>query len=257
MNGFCSLASGSKGNALYFGTEKTKVLIDAGLSLKTIKAKLENLNVSIDSIDAILITHEHSDHIKGLEQLVKQYDIPIIANHETARAICQMIPLKPRFKIFSTGEKFTFGDIDFKSFSIQHDTIDPVGFLIQSGQFKLGLCTDLGCVTSHVIQSLKGLDYLFIESNHNIDMVHASSRPDVYKQRVLSRLGHLCNEDAAKVIEHVYHEGLKRVFLAHLSEECNNPTVAYETVKNYLNEKNIELKLSIAYQETGSESILF
>jgi phosphoribosyl 1,2-cyclic phosphodiesterase len=255
MKGFCTLASGSKGNSLYFGSDKTRVLIDVGLSVKALKDKLEEIQVPIDSIDAVLITHEHSDHIKGLEQFVKQYDVPVIANHETAKAICDLIKVKPRFKIFCTGEQFQFNDLVFKPFSVQHDTIDPVGFILQLEKFKLGLCTDLGCVTSTILHALKELDYLILEANHKIDLVHASSRPDVYKQRVLSRLGHLSNDMTAKVIESVYHQGLKKVFLAHLSEECNTPEIALEMVKTYLDEKEIQMQLQIAHQEQISEFI--
>ena len=249
MKGFCTLASGSKGNALFFKSEKSRILVDCGLSVKVLKDKLESIGEDIASLDALLITHEHSDHIKGLEQLVKLYDIPVIANHETAKAICELINIKPRFKIFCTGEPFQFQDLSFKPFSIQHDTVDPCGFVIETAKMKLGLCTDLGCVTSTVLNSLKSLDYLIIEANHKVDLVYASSRPEVYKQRVLSKLGHLRNEDAAFVLESVYHPGLKKAFLAHLSEECNEKSIAFDTVQNHLLEKGIQLNLEIAQQE--------
>ena len=252
MKGFYTLASGSKGNCLYFGTKKTKILVDVGLSLKQIKEKLECINVSLDSIDAIFITHEHSDHIKGLEQFVKLYDIPVIANHETAKAICQINKIKPKFKIFCTGEKFQFQDILAHPFSIQHDTVDPVGFILENEKFKLGICTDLGCTTTSIVHALKNLDAFIVEANHKEELVYASSRPEVYKQRVLSKLGHLSNESSAGLIEQVYHSGLKKIFLAHLSEECNHPSIAMDTVKNYLFEKGINIPIEIAYQDSSS-----
>jgi phosphoribosyl 1,2-cyclic phosphodiesterase len=257
MKGFCTLASGSKGNSLYFGTDKTKILVDVGLSVKTLKEKLENKQVELENIDAIFITHEHSDHIKGLEQIVKLYDIPVIANHETAKAICSLIDIKPRFKIFCTGENFSFQDLTFKPFSIQHDTVDPVGFIIEANKMKLGLCTDLGCVTTTVLNALRNLDFLILEANHKVDLVHASSRPDVYKQRVLSRLGHLSNDESAKLISSVYHPGLKKVFLAHLSEECNTPTIAMETIRSHLDQAGIDLPLEIAFQDKHSSWVSY
>ncbi len=255
MKGFCTLASGSKGNVFYLKTERTKILIDVGLSLKNIKEKLAVLNSEISEIEAILITHEHSDHIKGLEQIIKNFDIPIITNHETAKAICDLVSIKPKFKIFCTGEPFLFQDIEFKPFSVQHDTADPVGFILQNQKLKIGLCTDLGCMTSSILHQLKKLDYLILESNHDVDLVHASSRPDVYKQRVLSRVGHLSNLEAAKTIETIYHHGLKKVFLAHLSEECNRHELALSQVKAHLLEKGIQLDLEIASQDQHSTFI--
>ncbi len=252
MNGFCTLASGSKGNALFFKSKKSRILVDCGLSVKVLKEKLESIGEDLGSVDAILITHEHSDHIKGLEQLVKLYDVPVITNHETAKSICSLIQIKPRFKIFCTGEPFSFQDLNFHPFSIQHDTVDPCGFVIESEKMRLGLCTDLGCVTSTVLNALKRLDYLIIEANHQVDLVYASSRPDVYKQRVLSKIGHLKNEDAALVLETVYHHGLKKAFLAHLSEECNEKSIAMQTVQEHLLGKGIDLNLEIAHQESVS-----
>lgn len=252
MKGFCTLASGSKGNSLFFATDKTKILVDCGLSVKVLKEKLESINVPIETIQAVFVTHEHSDHIKGLEQLVKLYDLPVITNHETAKAIMDTIDIKPKFKIFCTGEKFSFGDLNCKSFSIQHDTVDPVGFVIEANNMKLGICTDLGCITSSVLHALKELDYLVLEANHQIDLVHASSRPAVYKQRVLSRVGHLCNQDAAKTIASVMHPGLKKVFLAHLSDECNQKQIALDEVGSYLESLNIKMPLELALQEACS-----
>lgn len=252
MKGFCTLASGSKGNSLYFASNKTKILVDCGLSVKVLKEKLESINVPIETIQAVFITHEHSDHIKGLEQLVKYYDLPVIANHETAKAIMSTISVKPKFKIFCTGETFSFGDLSCKSFSIQHDTIDPVGFIIEANKMKLGICTDLGCTTSSVLQALKQLDYLILEANHQVDLVHASSRPMVYKQRVLSKIGHLSNQDAAKTIASINHPGLKKVFLAHLSEECNQKQIALDEVSDYLRSVDLQVPLELSVQEACS-----
>jgi phosphoribosyl 1,2-cyclic phosphodiesterase len=255
MIGFCPLASGSKVNCIYLGTSQTKILIDAGLSGRILINKLNEIGVSINEIDAILITHEHSDHILGLKVLAAQYKIPILANSDTAKGIASYLKYIPKFKIFATGESFEFGDLEIHPFSVQHDTPDPVAFIIKAHDYKIGFCTDLGFVTTLVEQRLKGCDYLYIEANHTPSMVHASARPMIYKQRVLSRQGHLSNEECALLIEKILHDKLKKIYLAHLSEECNAPEVALRTVKEVIGSRNIEL--TIAHQEKVSSPTLF
>jgi phosphoribosyl 1,2-cyclic phosphodiesterase len=257
MIGFCPLASGSKGNCVYLGTANTKVLIDAGISAKAIKARLEEINVDLGDIDAILITHEHNDHIQGLRVLAYKLGIPILANQETAKGIVGIFNDCPKFKIFSTGETFHFGDLEVHPFSIQHDTLDPVAFTIKFDGLKLGFCTDLGFVTSLVQSQLRDCDYLYLESNHQPSMVHASSRPMVYKQRVLGRSGHLSNEECGLLLSHVHHPKLKHVHLAHLSSECNSPETAIEIVKGILKNHGIDLELTVAPQERISKAIYF
>jgi phosphoribosyl 1,2-cyclic phosphodiesterase len=257
MKGFCPLASGSKGNCIYLGTEKTKILIDAGISAKMTAERLLEIGVKLEEIEAILITHEHTDHIKGLTALACRMRIPVFANSETAKAICGILNEVPKFKIFSTGEPFEFGDLEIHPFSIQHDTLDPVAFAIKTMGLKLGFCTDLGFVTSLVTHALQGCDYLYLEANHEPSMVHASARPMIYKQRVLSRQGHLSNEECATLLAHILHEHLKHVHLAHLSSECNAPEVALKMVQEKMREKGRELACSIAYQDKISKPVHF
>lgn len=257
MKGFCPLASGSKGNCTYLGTSQTKILIDAGLSAKAIKARLESINVDISEIDAILITHEHSDHIQGLKVLAYKMGIPVFANAETAKGIVEHFHDCPKFKIFSTGETFEFGDFEIHPFSIQHDTLDPVAFTIRTGDLKLGFCTDLGFATTLVQNQLRHCDYMVLEANHQPSMVHASARPMIYKQRVLSRSGHLSNEACGKLLASVAHPQLKHVHLAHLSSECNSPEVALSVVREILQEHGIQLDLCVAPQEMVSKAIFF
>jgi phosphoribosyl 1,2-cyclic phosphodiesterase len=256
MIGFCPLASGSKGNCIYVGTTKTKILIDAGLSAKAIKERLALLHVDLAQIDAILVTHEHTDHIKGLGVLGRM-GIPIFANSDTAKAIVSILHEYPKFKIFSTGESFAFGEIQVHPFSVQHDAIDPVAFTIQVENLKLGFCADLGFVTSLVQHQLKECDYLYLEANHQPSMVHASSRPMIYKQRVLGRQGHLSNEECASLLTSVFHEGLKHVHLAHLSSECNAPDLALKIVQEALARNAMRTEVSIAHQDQISQAILF
>ncbi len=256
MKGFCPLASGSKGNALYVGTKHTKVLIDAGLSARMIKKKLEEINVDLADIDAIVITHEHSDHIRGLAILGCKMGIPVFANSDTARAIYESIGDAPKFKIFSTGETFEFGDIAFDPFSIQHDAMDPVGFILRLNSIKLGICADLGFATSLVVSKLQECDYLYLEANHQVEMVHSCPRPAIYKQRVLGRLGHLSNAQAAELLEQILHPKLKAVYLAHLSSECNVPELAKKLIQEMLQKQNAKVEVSIAHQDQISRQII-
>ncbi len=243
LEGFCSLASGSKGNATYVGTRGVKILIDAGINFKHLDLRLKEIGVSIEDIDAVLVSHEHSDHIKGLELLSKKFAIPIFANVETAKGITAAFDHRPKFKIFSTGESFHFGDIEIMPFSVQHDTLDPVAFTLEYSGYRLGICTDLGFATSLVKAHLSDLDALILEANHDEGMVHASSRPQVYKERVLGRQGHLSNHASAELLEAVYSTRLQQVFLAHLSSECNHPKVALETIQNRLGAKPLTIEV--------------
>ena len=257
MFGFCPLASGSKGNSIFIGTKKTRVLIDFGLSFTALEKRLSEIGVGIETIDAVLVTHEHTDHIQGLVSLTKKLGIPILANGETAKGICSVLGMRPKFKIFTTGENFQFGDLDVHPFSIPHDTLDPVGFSVHVEHLKLGFCADLGHTTSLIQKVLEGCDYLYLEANHQPSMVHACNRPSIYKERVLGKQGHLSNEACASFLSSVYHAGLKHVHLAHLSSECNTPELALKIVGETLLAKGQKVDLSIAFQEKISREILF
>lgn len=257
MFGFCPLASGSKGNCLYVGSQSTRVLIDAGISASLIYERLAEIGVDPKTIQAILVTHEHSDHIKGLAVLASQLKIPVLANAETAKGICAALGERPKFKIFTTGESFQFGDLHVHPFSIPHDTLDPVGFTFQIGSLKLGICADIGHITSLVRKHLENCDYLYIEANHQPSMVHASARPQYLKQRILGKQGHLSNEDCATLLTQIHHPGLKHVHLAHLSGECNAEEVVLKIVGEALSSKNQLVDLSIAYQDRISKPIGF
>ena len=255
MIGFCILSSGSKGNATYIESPQTKLLLDCGINYKQLTLKLKEIERSPDDIDAILVSHEHSDHIKGIEKLAKDHDIPIFANSGTIKEMLKEFSTRPRFKVFTTGETFEYKDMVIRPFSIQHDTVDPVAFTIEMEGIKLGFCTDLGFATSYTEQELKGCNYLVLEANHEVDLVHASSRPAVYKERVLSRMGHLSNDQCADLLARIYHEGLEEVFLAHLSEECNQPDIALSKIATYLKQRAIDLPLSIAHQHQITPSL--
>ncbi|MBS0629758.1 MAG: MBL fold metallo-hydrolase [Verrucomicrobia bacterium] len=255
MKGFCPLASGSKGNAIFVGTEQTKVVIDAGISARQLEKRLAEINVDLSDIDAIVVTHEHTDHINGLATLGCKMGFPVFANSDTARAIYEILGDAPKFKIFSTGEKFEFGDLEFDPFSIQHDAADPVGFIIRMGMTKIGVCADLGFASSLVTSKLQNCDYLYLEANHQVSMVHSSTRPAVYKQRVLGRLGHLSNDQCAELLKEIMHPKLKHLYLAHLSSECNTPEVAKMVISSMLEELDAHVEVSIAHQDTVSYAL--
>jgi len=253
MKGYCPLASGSKGNCLLFASSQTKILIDAGISARMTEQRLATLGITLGEIDAILLTHEHGDHIAGLKVLALKYGIPLLANHETAKGVVDALHDCPKFKIFTTGETFEFRDLEIHPFSIQHDTPDPVAFTIRSEGYKYGFCTDIGFATSQVESCLRDCDFLVLEANHQISMVHSSHRPYVYKQRVLSRSGHLSNEEAGTLLSKIAHPGLKQVHLAHLSSECNHPDTALGVIQDILDRYGIDLNLAIAFQDRVSD----
>lgn len=255
MYGFCPLASGSKGNSIFFASRTTRILIDAGIRTKTIFERLAEIDVDPYSLQAILITHEHTDHILGLSLLAQKLNIPVFANADTAKGIVDVLKMRPRFKIFATGEPFCFGDLEIHPFSVPHDTLDPVAFSIQTNGLKIGFCTDLGHATSLIRKHLENCDFLYVEANHEPSMVYACARPQVYKTRVLGKQGHLSNEQCGKLLSAIYHPGLKHVHLAHLSSECNAHELAIEVVKRGLEGK--ELALTIAYQDRISKAVYF
>jgi phosphoribosyl 1,2-cyclic phosphodiesterase len=257
MFGFLPFASGSKGNCLFVGGKKTRILIDAGLSFSLTMERLQEALIDPKTIQAILVTHEHSDHISGLANLAYKLSIPVLANAETAKGICAALRERPKFKIFTTGESFQFGDLHVQPFSIPHDTFDPVAFTIQTDGIKLGICADLGHVTSLIKKQMEKCDFLYLEANHEPSMVHASNRPQMLKTRILGKQGHLSNQQCAELLISVFHSKLKHVHLAHLSGECNTKEKALEVIGEALKAHKHSVELSIAHQEKASKPIFF
>ncbi|BAE80898.1 metal dependent hydrolase of the beta-lactamase superfamily I [Chlamydia felis Fe/C-56] len=232
MKGFFPLASGSKGNCAYLGTDSCKILIDLGISKQQVTQGLLSMNVHPEDIHAIFVSHEHSDHISGIKSFIKAYNTPIICNLETARSICQLLDVHPTFKIFSTGTIFSFCDLKIQTFNLPHDAVDPVGFIFYYRGEKLGFCSDLGWVTSWIAHELYDCDYLLIEANHDPELVRQSSRPDIYKKRVLSKLGHISNHECGELLQKILTPKIKKIYLAHLSSESNTPELALSTVSS-------------------------
>ncbi len=243
MEGFCSLGSGSKGNMTVLRGSKSIYLVDAGFSLKKTTELLAKIDIDLKNVQGILITHDHHDHIVGLEAITNQYDIPIYANCETAKVLHETLPKRPKFKIFENGVSFHLDEFTVYPFSIPHDTVDPVAYTFSWKDKKLGICTDIGFATPLAIRALKGCTHLLIEANHEVSLVHACNRPAVYKRRVLSKQGHLSNEESRSLIDALLHEDLELIALAHLSQECNAPEIALKAMSG------ITVPIHVLHQE--------
>lgn len=239
----CSIASGSSGNCIYLGTDDTKILIDCGLSGKRIAQGLNSIGINPQDIDAILVTHEHIDHINGVGVMSRRYDIPIYANSCTWKAMDKKIgEIKDKnIKVFDNLKPFDLGNIDIKPYSIPHDAANPVGYCFFSGGKKVALATDLGHVTDEIKSNLFDSDLLVLESNHDVEMLKMGSYPWPLKQRILGENGHLSNDTAGIIISELVENNVSKVILAHLSKENNFPELAYQTVFNILTERGIRV----------------
>lgn len=247
---FCSLYSGSSGNCSIVITNNTRILIDAGESSKKIVEALKQINIEPSSIDAILITHEHSDHIKGLGIFSKNYNIPVYANSETWAAMSKQKEKieQNNIKLFSFN-KFTIGDVEINPFPIPHDAANPCGFSIIHENKKMSIATDIGHINQEIINNLTNSSFLLLEANYEPEILKCSSYPYMLKERIKGPNGHLSNTDAGKAISYLMDYGLKDVMLGHLSKENNFPELAYKTVVEELMNKNINensVNLSVA-----------
>ncbi len=229
------LASGSSGNATLVRSESATLLVDAGLSARQLTERLIQCNVSPSEISAILITHEHSDHVKGLPQWCKQHGTPIYCNRHTATLLRTKTITHHAWTIFETGSSFSLNDLTVQTFSIPHDAVDPVGFVLREKKCSFGFVTDLGYATRLVVDSLQGLDGLLLEANYDEELLQQDSkRPWSVKQRIASRHGHLSNSAAAGLLEQILHEKLQHVALGHLSADCNKEVLALEAMDRIL-----------------------
>lgn len=231
----CSIASGSSGNCIYIGSEENHILIDAGISGKRVEAGLHDLELSGKDLGGILITHEHSDHIKGLGVLARKYQVPIYATPGTIAGIKGTGNLgiidSDLFVEIAPDREFAVGDLNISPFRVSHDAAEPVAYRVQCGGKSMAVATDLGVYTDYTIDKLKGLDVLLLEANHDIHMLEVGGYPYYLKRRILGERGHLSNESAGKLLCRVLHDNLRTVLLGHLSRENNYAELAYETVK--------------------------
>jgi len=244
---FCSLYSGSSGNSIFLGCDSTKVLIDAGLSAVRILDALSSIGEKPYELDAILISHEHSDHIKGAGIMSRRFNIPIYANENTWEAMKPFlgpVDLK-NIAFFHTGREFAVGEILVNTFPIPHDACEPVGYSFYAGDKKLTVATDIGHINTGLLGCLENSDLLLLESNHDLEMLRTGPYPWYLKKRIAGNYGHLSNDAAGKVIAHMAGKGTKRFLLGHLSKENNFPELAYRTVCNALYEKSIRVGTDI------------
>lgn len=235
------LASGSSGNAIYVESDTTKLLVDCGLTGKKTEGLLKQINRKPEELDAILVSHEHSDHIKGVGIMARKYNLDIYANEKTWHAMDKKIgKVKTEQKyLFNTEETKTIGNIDIFSFGISHDAIDPQFYMFQKNNKQFVILTDTGYVSDRMRGMLRNADAYLIESNHDISMLRMGRYPWHLKQRILSDKGHLSNEDGALALTDMIGDKTKRIYLGHLSKENNMKVIANDTVKEVLVRKDM------------------
>lgn len=225
------LASGSSGNCALLETPTTRVLVDAGVSSRKIVQRLEVLGVKAEQIDAVLLTHEHSDHASAVGVWARRYKTPIYANRLTAEALSADAK-GVEWRLFSTGAEFQLGVLKVQSFAIPHDAAEPVGFVFKHEEHSVGFLTDLGVATKMVLERVRPVHTLVLEANHDEKLLQDDTRrPWAIKQRIFSRHGHLSNAAAAEVLAEIAGGNLRRAVLGHLSEDCNTPDLALRTVR--------------------------
>ena len=240
---FCSLYGGSSGNCLFVATKNTKVLIDCGTSCKKIWEGLASIDSSIEDIDAILVTHEHSDHVQSLGMISKKFDIPVYSNIETWNAMEKQKEKisEHNIKYFKNDEDFLLKDLNIHPFSTPHDAANPCGFNIHNGKKKLSIATDLGHMNNNIFKNLENSSFILLESNYEPEVLKASNYPFYLKRRIAGPNGHLSNEDAGKTISKLMKKNLKHVLLGHLSKENNFPELAYKSVVDELIHNNSDI----------------
>ena len=241
----CTLVSGSKGNSTYVSDGTTSILIDAGLSGSEIQRRLNSRNLTAEHLDAIVVSHEHSDHIKAVGVLSRRFGLPVYINRNAQNILMQLGRIE-QLRMFECGTTFPINKLMIHPFSISHDAADPVGFTIGQNGTKIGIATDLGIVTSMVKEHLKSCSLLILESNHDPDMLANGPYPWPLKQRIKSRTGHLSNVDSKNLLQELQHDKLEHVILAHLSETNNTPRKAYEEAAKVL--ARSKTRLTVAEQ---------
>ncbi|MBE7058308.1 MAG: MBL fold metallo-hydrolase [Ruminococcaceae bacterium] len=255
---FCSLYSGSSGNSIYFGTEQTHILIDAGVSGARITKALQAIDVKPEAVGAILITHEHSDHTIGAGIFSRKYGVPIYAREKTWKAMRRDLgKLADENIVIIDKENFTVGDVKVCNYSIPHDAADPVAYTFYTNNKKVAIATDIGCITEDICKNVLGSDIALIESNHDIRMLQNSRYPWHLKQRILSDHGHLSNAGAAAFITELAKSGTRHIYMGHLSRENNYPELVMNTAKCALSQCGFDVEkdvhICVASREHYSE----
>jgi phosphoribosyl 1,2-cyclic phosphodiesterase len=259
----CSIASGSSGNCIYVGSDKTNLLVDAGISAKRIENGLNGIDIMPESIEGLLVTHEHSDHIQGLGIMARKYHIPIYATSETVEAVKKIKSIgqieEELFHFIKPDESFEVGDIQVNSFATSHDAINPVGYTMQSGGHKVGIATDLGKYDDYIVSRMEDSELMLVEANHDVNMLMVGKYPYNLKQRILGDRGHLSNDTCADLVSRLISSKFQYILLAHLSKENNYEELAYETVCCELSERGCDfsgMDLRVAHRDKPSELIM-
>ena len=260
MFDFCSLYSGSSGNSLLLKSDNTNILIDAGVSCRKIENALTDLDMTPEEIDAILVTHEHTDHVQGLGTFVKKHGTQVFVNQETLDAMPKQRDKIPEDKIktFKVSDYFEINDLKIIPFKIPHDAANPCGFSIFNNDKKMSVATDIGDMNKNILKHLENSDFLLLESNYDPEVLKCAPYPYPLKQRIASSLGHLSNSMAGKTVSFLLQSGLKKAMLGHLSQHSNFPELAYKTVVDELISNNYDensLQLSVASRDAHSKVI--
>lgn len=236
---FTVLSSGSTGNATIVTNGETTLMVDAGFSAKRIDELLLEREVTGHELNGILVTHEHSDHVKGLGPVARKYNLPIYANEKTWRAIDNSVGniSAENRRVFGTGEAHDFGSLRVESFAISHDAAEPVGYSFYDEKYKLSVCTDLGYASDKVKLAIADSDVLVLEANHDIEMLRMGRYPWNIKRRILGDMGHLSNEATGELMSELLNGRLKRTYLAHLSREHNIPDLAKMSVRGSMEDR--------------------
>ena len=260
----CSIASGSSGNCIYVGSDTTSILVDVGISGKKIEEGLQTIDHTTRDCSGILITHEHSDHIKGLGVISRKYKIPIYCTEGTRRELETMAALgkmpEGLYHTIRADQDFAIGDLKIRPFEISHDAAEPVGFRVENGPKAVGIATDLGIYNDYIVENLQGLDALLLEANHDVNMLQVGSYPYYLKQRILGDRGHLSNESAGRLLCRLLHDKMKQILLGHLSRENNYDALAYETVCSEVTMgenpwNSSDFKITVAHRDRASELV--
>ena len=247
---FYTLASSSSGNAALVRSGGTSILLDAGISARRIAQALSLLGMTPEDLDAILITHEHSDHVNGIATLTKKYAVPVYASRGTAHFLPQA---GSALRIFEAGDALAVGELAIQSFRTSHDAADSVDYRIDAPDGSLGALTDTGYVTDDAVKALTGVDLLLLEANHDVGMLQCGPYPYHLKRRILGEHGHLSNETAADFALHCVKNGTSDILLAHLSAENNTPEAAEYAVARKLQAAGCSVRLGVAPRDRLSE----
>ncbi|WP_080871924.1 MBL fold metallo-hydrolase [Oceanobacillus timonensis] len=242
---FSVLASGSTGNAFYIETAQQRLLVDAGLSGKKMDGLFKEIDVDPSRLDGILVTHEHSDHIKGLGIFARKYQLPIYANEKTWQAMdasLGKLTIDQKFQ-FEMGSVRSFGDIEVESFGVSHDAAEPMFYTFRNDGQKVALVTDLGYVSEHIKKTVEDADAYIFEANHDVEMLRMGRYPWNVKRRILGDSGHISNEDSGLALTDIITDRTKRIYLAHLSQDNNMKDLARMSVNQILTERGIDLEL--------------